>query len=289
MKNVLVVLNYNDYITTEEFIDSIQNYNIINKIIVVDNNSTDNSHEILKKKINKKIDFLASDKNGGYAYGNNIGIKYAIERYNPKNIIISNPDVLIEEKCIINLINELNKNSTFGMITGTMLNSNKEISKGLAWKLPKYKDDIITSFIVLNKIFKPLEYNNKKLLNNTLNEVDVIPGSFFIAKAEALKKVRFFDEDTFLYCEERILSYKMKKMNYKIILKSDESYIHNHSITINKNISNYYRRYDILKNSKIIYMKKYLGVSKSKILFFNIIHNISKIEKFLLNLVFNKF
>ena len=55
MKNVMVILNYNDYNTTSDYLELIGNYKCLDYIIVVDNNSTDNSYQKLLKYNNKKI------------------------------------------------------------------------------------------------------------------------------------------------------------------------------------------------------------------------------------------
>ena len=70
----MVILNYNDYETTSNYIDMIKNYKSINYIVVVDNNSTDGSYEKLSKINSNKIKVIKTDKNKGYAYGNNFGI-----------------------------------------------------------------------------------------------------------------------------------------------------------------------------------------------------------------------
>lgn len=64
------------------------NYEEICKIIVVDNCSNDNSFEKLSLIKNYKFDLIKTDKNEGYAYRNNFGIKYAKEKYNLKFFII---------------------------------------------------------------------------------------------------------------------------------------------------------------------------------------------------------
>ena len=101
----LIVLNYNDYITTCKFIENTRDYEIINKIIVVDNNSTDDSYEVLNKYSHDKVIIIKTPKNEGCSYGNNYGIKYAINNYNSDFLIISNPDIFFEENVISYMVN----------------------------------------------------------------------------------------------------------------------------------------------------------------------------------------
>lgn len=288
INNVIIVLNYNDFETTVNFIKSINNYTSFDKIIVVDNASTDDSFSVLKKYKTSKIDVIVTDRNGGYAYGNNYGVRYAIEKYSPKYITISNPDVFIENNSINSIIEVLDSNKSVALATGIMVDENNKISKDFAWKIPNFYDDIRACFLFISKFRNKIRYNLDSIKNCDILDVEVVPGSFFIIKRSIFEKVNFFDEDTFLFCEERILAIKLKKNNYKSVILTTEKFIHYHSKTINKNIVNHIKKYDLLKESKIIYMRKYLAISELKIKIYNIIHEISKVEKYLLNFYINK-
>ena len=67
IENVLVVLNYNDYNTIEKFLNNAVHIESIDKLIVVDNCSTDNSFEKLRAYESEKTDVIKTEKNGGYA------------------------------------------------------------------------------------------------------------------------------------------------------------------------------------------------------------------------------
>ena len=71
-----VILNYNDAETTEKLVKQIADYNVLHQIIVVDNASTDDSLERLKKLEADqpgRLHVLSADHNGGYGSGNNLG------------------------------------------------------------------------------------------------------------------------------------------------------------------------------------------------------------------------
>ena len=61
----IVVLNYNDYKETREYIDTIKKFRTINEIVVVDNNSTDASYEVLKRMEKGNITVLKAKENNG--------------------------------------------------------------------------------------------------------------------------------------------------------------------------------------------------------------------------------
>ena len=107
MKTGIIILNYNDYENTSKMLNQIKDYSCLSKIIVVDNCSTDNSMEKLKEYENKKIILLQAEKNLGYAAGNNLGLKYLEKNTSCEIAIISNPDVLIEEGVLKELIHDI--------------------------------------------------------------------------------------------------------------------------------------------------------------------------------------
>lgn len=275
--NIIIVLNYNDYQTTKEFIKRVKKYKDVYKIIVVDNFSTDDSYEQLLKEKDEKVDVIKSEKNGGYAYGNNIGIKYAIKKYNPKFLTISNPDIIFTEDLIEKMQNACQKENV-GQVAAIMksLQGKKEY---ISWKQPTYIDCIIEISIILKKIFKKRTlYSNNQLEKDIVN-VDVLSGAFFIIKAETMQNIGLFDERTFLYCEENILAYKLKEKGYKNLLLTKEEYIHDHGKTIRKNIKSILKLYEYLTEGMYLYITEYLKVGIMKRYTFKIISWLCKIEK----------
>ena len=83
MNTAIIVVNFNCEDETKAYVEKISKYNIINRIIVVDNMSTTiGAFDELKKleKIDtKKIIVIQTEKNGGYSYGNNFGVKYLLK------------------------------------------------------------------------------------------------------------------------------------------------------------------------------------------------------------------
>ena len=73
MKIGCVILNYNDSTTTINLLDKIKSFHLLNRIIVVDNCSKDNSYQALKEFEDSKIKVIQSTRNGGYGYGNKFG------------------------------------------------------------------------------------------------------------------------------------------------------------------------------------------------------------------------
>ena len=255
----LIVLNYNDYETTESFINCVRPYENIDKIIVVDNCSTDKSYEKLSKLENEKINVIQTDYNKGYAAGNDFGIQYAVDRYNPDFLVISNPDVEFEKKTLDVMCNVMKEKNRAGVVT-CMMNCTSGIELPVAWKLPTYKDCLIENLFILKKILgNSLEYD-KSYFSNEICEVDVVPGSFFMISTETYKEIGGFDKSTFLYYEENILSHRLKENSFVNYICTDIEYIHRHSVSINKSINSVRKRLRMCYESRLVYCANYLKV-----------------------------
>ena len=252
MKLGMCIVNYNDYKTTKRLIDNIINYKCLDKIVVVDNKSTDNSLINLKKLESKKIKIIASNKNGGYSYALNIGCKYLIEEFKELTIIVSNSDIIIDsENDLIELAKIVSDNRV--VVAPTIIEGNN-LNRG--WKIPKPTDDILQNIFYFHRYFKkkimyPDNYYHKKL-----SKVEVVSGSFFLINSKHLENINYFDDKVFLYYEENILGVKTKKAGKSMVVVNDIDVVHDHSVTIDKSLKAI-KRYDILKQSQYYFEKYY--------------------------------
>jgi GT2 family glycosyltransferase len=280
--NIMIILNYNDSDTTLTLLNSIEDYKIIDKIIVVDNCSTDNSYKRLLSRTNKNVDVIKSDKNGGYSYGNNFGVFYAERYYNPKNIIISNPDIKVKEDSIKELVSVLNENNDIALSTGVVKNPIGQVISNFGWKVPTFIDMVIGTFLLSLKIANLMNrsmYFNKNLLNyGEKLFVEAVSGCFFVIKYEVLKNINYFDDETFLYCEENILGYKLKEFGYRSCILCTQDVIH-YETSQRKSYKKWKMNQKQLKSSYLIYLNKYLKVTPFQRYMFILLFDIGKYER----------
>lgn len=258
--NIFLIVNYNDYDNTFKLLKNIENYNVIDEIVVVDNNSNIECRNKLKEIKIKRLTILLSSENRGYGSAINIGCRYIKKKYGNANIFISNSDIIInKEDALIELVNNLNNNDKMCAIA-PVIKQNGELVCG--WRLLSIIDALILNVPKFNR-----KYERKKLLYNYndledgLNEAEVISGCFFLIKLDALEKINYFDENLFLYYEENTIFYKLKKLGYKVYVNKNVEIIHNHSKTIDKNI-NKKNKLKILKNSQEYYFKNVVKTNK---------------------------
>ena len=255
----VVILNYNDPTNTIRYVNEIKKYKNIDRIVVIDNKSVDDSFKKIKKLASLKIDVIESDGNKGYAYGNNYAVRYLNEKYGEfKYIAISNPDVEVSENSYNQCLAFLDNNKDVAICAPRMFDINGNPHQLSGWKLRKLHNDIMDSSPALTALInKPhLERYTAKYLNKDVAYVDCVAGSFFIIRHSAFKEVGYFDENTFLYFEEDILGNKLKKYGYKNVVLNTCMFKHYESVTVDQNM-NFYRKFKNLQKSKKYYHKTY--------------------------------
>lgn len=257
----MVIINYNDYKTTSFLLDSIKDYKCLDLIVVVDNKSTDDSLKHLKKYENNKIKIIETEENKGYAAGLNAGAKEVIKKLKNCNIIFSNSDVIInKEDDLEKLSKDIGKHSI--AIVGPTIVENRSLNRG--WMLPTIKDEIKFNLpLVSRKYRKEILYDDEHY-NEDLSIVGVVSGCFFCVSGKVLEEVDYFDEATFLYYEEQILSKKLEEKDYQVAVDNNVVIIHNHSVTIDKNI-NKINKYKELKKSQRYFVKEYLEATDKEL------------------------
>ncbi len=243
-KVCIIILNFNSFDFTHNLITNLANNGNKYPIIVVDNDSTDKSYEKLNVlcKNDEYVSIIKSPENKGYATGNNYGIKFGISTHKSKYLAILNPDVTIFPAFIENMVKILDMNSKIAAVTGIMLNSKLEINPSvLAWKIPTGIDDFFLNSGLLTRLFNPVSYkelNNNDFFNNSnVFITEAIPGCCFLINAEIMKNIGYFDEKTFLYCEERILAKKIKDSGYFCALSLNNYFIHDHDEKVKRSLN----------------------------------------------------
>ena len=221
---ISLILNFNDADRATQLALKNAGYDSIQKVVIVDNCSTDNSWNDLKSISNEKIDVIKSDYNGGFARGNNFGIRYILKKYNPDYIFLSNTDTIFDEFIIEKCKNTLFNNGKIGVISPRMKGPDG-VEQRSNWSFARYKDFCKACFFIFR-------YFNKNKKNITYDKnytiVDVIRGSFMFFRSDALIKCGLFDESSFLYGEEANICKRLKNVDFDACILSDEYYIHNH-------------------------------------------------------------
>lgn len=260
-----VILNYNTFDDTKELTLNLLKTDAVSKIVIIDNNSSDNSFIKLKKlfKDYEDIFVLKTSENLGYSYGNNYGVKFILKNFKTEYILISNPDVEIPKNFVKCMINYLENDPKLASVTGIMLNYEKKINfSKVAFRIPNLFDYILMNLDLFMRIYNPIEYKNFDMQRNNYNikYVECLPGSCFVIKSDVLSEIEFFDDNVFLYCEEIIMGKKIKNLGLTNGVSLTDFFIHKHYKK--RDFKEELKHYLFLYKSRFYYVTNYTKFGK---------------------------
>lgn len=229
----IVIVNFMNYSLTLKCVDSVVNNigNIDYEIIIIDNCSPNESYEELNNtyKDIDNIKVFKNEKNNGFGFGNNVGV----EKSSGKYILFLNPDIVILENAIGNMLKEIEKDNSIGLLSGKLLNSDYSVQQSCRRIIP------INQFVACRTPFSkivPNKYiekcNNKYLMNDfkhdSIMEVDWVMGACMLIKKELFLQVGGFSKEYFMYFEDVDLCCKVRAQGKKIVYFPEAKMIHLH-------------------------------------------------------------
>ncbi|MEO8765029.1 MAG: glycosyltransferase family 2 protein [Ginsengibacter sp.] len=233
MQLSIIIINYKCPGLVIDCIRSIYEQNSIYtyEIIVIDNNSGDNSKEQITGQFPGVI-WMDMEYNSGFARANN----EAIRRSTASAILLLNPDTIIEnnaiEKCCLRLETSAYVACGIQLLNidrSPQVSGNYAMKGGLNYLLPlPFLGDFLKFLAGMFKIKKPNVPEATGMV-----EVDWINGAFLMAKKTAINKAGLMDEDFFLYAEEAEWCSRLKKAG-KLCIYGDLKIIHLQGETSNE-------------------------------------------------------
>lgn len=244
----LIILNYNNARCTIKCIESILAFNTdAIRIVVVDNASTDDSIDILNEYrvgLRGTFDLIQAPRNGGYAQGNNVGLKYVENNPEIDKILILNNDVLFTQDMLPKLSGFLDSHPDAGVVSPLLYcRDGQTVDNTCARKDCTISEIVWTYLLYFTNICGILSrFSNKRkillanpeLLNAPHVEIELPSGSCFMIRKNLFKEIGYFDPNTFLYYEENILYRKIKALGKQNYMLPEVSCIHLGGETTNK-------------------------------------------------------
>ena len=220
MQLSVIILNYNVRFFLEQCVLSVQKalQSIDGEIIVIDNNSSDESCAMIKQQF-PNIKLIENKENLGFPKGNNIGVAQAKGEY----ICILNPDTVVSEDTFLKILDFVTlsavevQNPQLGIIGCKLID-------GTGNFLPESKRGVPTPWVAFTKIFGLYKISNlfgkyyaQHITENQSGNVEILVGAFMIMKRELYLEIGGFDENCFMYSDDIDLSYMVLqkgKANY---------------------------------------------------------------------------
>lgn len=233
----IIIINYNTKRITNNCINSIIEHTlgIHYEIIVVDNNSTDGSKELLEN--NEHIKYIYLEKNYGFGKANNVGMRAALGKY----ILLLNSDTLFINNAALEFYKHAESNNFHAVYGAHLVNAEYQNSTSC---FP------FTEFSFWKHIFRKRE--NKILYNSDAQEIDAICGADMFFPKKIFDLTKGFDENLFLYGEDEEWQYRMSKLNIPRYIISGPKIIHLEG----KSMSNLDPLKMVLKYRSLFYIMK---------------------------------
>lgn len=223
----VVILNYNSHDLTVALANKIATFRSVDEICVVDNCSKDNFDNDFN---NEKIFYIKNNVNSGYSAGNNIGLRYLIEKKHCKYVYIANPDTIFEDSAISKIEETFEEYPDIAIVSTKRFGHNNTAIHQY-FEFPKIGNSIRSCFFITRRKIertKLYEQNKKVDKSNGIIFVDAVPGAFFGIRSEFLIKNNYLFEGIFLYGEEIILGHQALNLGYKSAIINTSSYVHDH-------------------------------------------------------------
>lgn len=265
---LIIILNYGTYDLTLKMINELHtkldydNYSIM----VVDNCSPNESAKVLANR-SKDLNyiFIANEKNTGYAAGNNIGIRYAINHKYKYSWILNN-DVELREKGVLKeLVRILEISDDIACIGPKIYNADGSICA------PYCRRPSVWNMTL--GAFEDKKYRISK--QDVAGEVYRIYGCCMLLKNKAMAEIDCMDERTFLYGEEAILSERLMQKSYRTYYDPAVSVTHLGSVSMKKASPDSKKRQVLeQEKSRELYLKEYRKFSSFEIWFCNMMRRV---------------
>lgn len=241
----IMVINWNNYSDTKECLTSLGKITYRNhKVIILDNNSSDGSGERIKKDFPQHT-YIQNKENLGFAEGNNVGIRHAIEE-KADYVWILNNDIIVDPDSLTELVKAAGTYERAGILgpkiyyypeTGKIFSAGARIIPWSGKSVSFGQDEM------------------DKGQYDKIREVGYISGCGLFISVKMLNEVGLLDNRYFMYYEETDLAIRAKRKGWKIMYIPDSVIWHKHASTVKK--YNLLSEYYITRNQLLFMIKNY--------------------------------
>ncbi|WP_438946850.1 glycosyltransferase family 2 protein [Sediminibacterium sp.] len=281
----IILINWKSLEVTSDCIVSLKGIQYANySIVVVDNGSADGSGRALKQ-LHPEIILIESATNLGFAGGNNLGFRYALEHAYDYTIMLNN-DTFVEPDFLHHLVDYMEAHPEVGAIQ-PRIHFNHD--RSLVWNGGSYYAKWWGYFYTKGENKLP---NPEHLI---IKEVDWITGCAFLLKTSTLEKTGLLAENFFMYSEDVDLSFRIKALGLTLMYHGDSVIYHiagqsNKSKTKGKEGFVHPNVHYMNQRNRIWVLKKYTPwYCIPTVLAYNLVYLLGVLAYFLVRRRFSKF
>ena len=250
VKVSLIILSWNARKMTQEELENVAQLDTKNLdavCVVVDNGSTDDSCEKLShyKLPNMDYKFIETNKNLGYAGGNNFGLKYSSKEGFDYTILLNN-DVILPKDILTKLVSIAEKNQKIGLLAPKMY-----FAEGYEFHKERYKEKDLGKVIWYAGGFIDWKnvYSNHRGVDEVdrgqydkETEVDAANGACLLIRNKVIADIGFLRDKYFMYWEDADYCLRAKKAGWKVVYTPKACLWHKISASsgIGSNLNDYF-------------------------------------------------
>jgi len=224
----ILVISYNTCDLTLKALDSVFSVDCAHtpfEVIVLDNNSIDNSPEKIYNAFQGRVHLIANKENIGFAEGNNEAAKVATGEY----LLLLNPDTLILDQAIDKLLSFAKDKSEAKIWGGKTCFADGRLNPSSCWQRQTLWS-LFSQVIGFSSLFRKTNLFNPEGIGGWDREgtrtVDIVSGCFLLIKRDFWEEMGGFNPDFFMYGEEADLCLRAKKEGARPMVTSDATIVH---------------------------------------------------------------
>lgn len=261
----VIIVNYNVKFFLEQCLYSVKKSlsGIDGEVIIVDNNSVDDSVQMLKEKF-PEFTLIENRENAGFSKANNQGIRQSKGKY----VLLLNPDTVVQEDTFSKCLAFMESHPKAGALGVKMIDGKGRFLPESKRALPKpdvafYKIFGLSRLFPKSRIFG--KYNLGYLNQDETHEIEILPGAFMFIRKAVLDETGLLDEAFFMYGEDIDLSYRIILKGYKNYYFPETTIIHYKGESTKKGSLNYVK---IFYKAMLIFARKHFSKRKANLFSF---------------------
>lgn len=223
----VIIVNWNVRDLLLNCLSSLFAYNCLQKyeVIVVDNNSIDESAEYIRCKF-PQVKLIENIENVGFARANNQGIAGACGRY----ILLLNPDTYWIDDSLQRMLVFMDAHPEIGAVGPKLLNADRQSIQYWGARMLPFPKDTFFEYTKLSSLFPHNRVFNRYLMGDwdhaSSREVECLSGSCMLIRRETLQEVGLLDENYPLYAEDTDWCHRVSLTKWKLFYYSDAQLVH---------------------------------------------------------------
>ncbi len=222
----IIIVNYNTCALLRDCLRSVlaSQGDLSYRVVVVDNASADDSVEMVRREF-PQVDLIASPVNGGYPYGNNVGLRRAgfdeqtpVDS-TPRFALLLNPDTIVPPTALRDMLAFCDARPDCGVAGPKLIRPDGSLDLACRRSFPTPAVSFYR-MVGLSKLFPRSprfgRYNLTYLSPDVQTELDSVVGAFMLVRGPAIRQVGLLDETFFMYGEDLDWAFRIKAAGWKV-------------------------------------------------------------------------